>query len=337
MVLTSGSPPKVTVLMTLYNKGAFVEETVRSILASGFRDFELLVVDDASTDGGPEKVRALGDDRIRILSATRNTGRAAAANRGFDDARGEYIAVVDADDLVAPDRFAKQVEYLDQHPQVGVVGSRLKAFGTDAKEFITHSDSASAKAVGLFGMPVLYPTAMFRRSVLDAHGHRCDPDWLLPGMDMLFMLRVGLTTEYGNIQEPLTFYRTGEQNMRHGRDPIPDYLALDRAVFALFGIPATDEQLALHVHLQEPFVERLTADRVARLWAWVQELVNMELTRAVFSQKAFEKEIMMRWDRLYQPIAEHDLLSAITFLKCSGRMSFSNLWFVVKRALRRIS
>ena len=93
------APSKVTVLMTLYNKAPFVAEAVQSILDNTFTDLELLVVDDASTDGGLEVVRSIADPRIRLLESPVNTGRAAAANRGYDAARGEYVAVLDADDI----------------------------------------------------------------------------------------------------------------------------------------------------------------------------------------------------------------------------------------------
>ncbi len=88
---------RVTVLMTLHNKGPFVEEAVRSVLASTLTDLELLVVDDASTDGGLDIVRGIHDPRIRILESAVNTGRAAAANRGLDAARGTFVAVLDAE------------------------------------------------------------------------------------------------------------------------------------------------------------------------------------------------------------------------------------------------
>ncbi|MFN3875163.1 MAG: glycosyltransferase family 2 protein, partial [Flavobacteriales bacterium] len=115
--------PRITVLMTLHNKGAYVAEAVRSVLSSTLPDFELLVIDDASTDDGPAIVRAFADPRIRLLANAANLGRAASANRGFDEARGEYIAILDADDAMEPDRLAKQAALLDARPELGACGT----------------------------------------------------------------------------------------------------------------------------------------------------------------------------------------------------------------------
>ena len=125
---------KVTVLMTLYNKAPFVAEAARSVLEGSFTDLELLVVDDASTDGGPEVVLALNDPRVRLVRNERNSGRAASANRGYDEARGEYVAVLDADDVQHPDRLLLQVAFMDAHPEVGICGTGARYFGARSGE-----------------------------------------------------------------------------------------------------------------------------------------------------------------------------------------------------------
>ncbi|HRH38589.1 MAG TPA: glycosyltransferase family 2 protein, partial [Flavobacteriales bacterium] len=162
--------PRVTVLTTLYNKGAFVEDAIRSVLASSFADFELLVVDDASTDDGLLRARAFTDPRIRILTSETNTGRADAANRGYDAARGEYIAVLDADDIAAPDRLEKQVAFLDAHPEVGVCGSYAQTFGIRDHIATWPLTDEEARGLLLFQDPLLYGSAIIRRSVLEEHG-----------------------------------------------------------------------------------------------------------------------------------------------------------------------
>ena len=96
----SGTAPRITVLMTYCNEGTYVQEALESVLRSTFTDFELLVVDDASRDDGLAFIRAFADTRLRILESTVNTGRAAEANRGYDAALVEYMATLDADDIM---------------------------------------------------------------------------------------------------------------------------------------------------------------------------------------------------------------------------------------------
>ena len=109
--------------MCAYNAQAFLRDAIDSILAQTFSDFELIVVDDASSDETPTIIAHYSDPRIRILRNSTNLGVGGARNKGLSIARGKYIAIHDADDTSVPDRLAQQVAYLDANPEVGLIGS----------------------------------------------------------------------------------------------------------------------------------------------------------------------------------------------------------------------
>jgi glycosyltransferase involved in cell wall biosynthesis len=306
--------PKVSVLTTLYNKGAFVEEAVRSVLASSFTDFELIVVDDASTDGGAEAVAAIADPRIKLLRSQRNMGRPKAANRGMEAAQGEYLAVLDADDRMAPDRLAKQVAFLDAHPEVGAVGSRLPAFGGDGRTFAMPSDDAACRALSLFGAPVSYGAAMFRASVIRAHRLRCDADWLTPGMDYLFVLKVGAVSAYANIQEPLTFYRVGEQNMRYGRDPWRDGLLLAAEVLRRAGLPSDERSARAHLILSGTLPTQLSPADARAAMRWAKHLARWCGETACCPMPAFAAELEKREQWLFHNALHQRPLAAAALM-----------------------
>ncbi len=115
--------PALSVLMPAYNGAALIAETIESVLAQSFADFELIVVDDCSTDDTWDVLQRFADPRIRLLRAAENGGPVLARNQAFAQVRGRYVAGLDQDDLCAPDRFARQVAYLDAHPQVALVAS----------------------------------------------------------------------------------------------------------------------------------------------------------------------------------------------------------------------
>lgn len=117
------SAPAISVIMASYNGAAFIDETVGSLLAQSFRDFELVVVDDCSTDDTVARLRATGDPRIRVLSTACNAGPVAARNLAVAAARGRYLAALDQDDLCHPDRLALQMAYLDAHPDIVLVAT----------------------------------------------------------------------------------------------------------------------------------------------------------------------------------------------------------------------
>src|SRR5689334_11102780 len=116
--------PRVTVVTPVYNGAAFLREAIDSILQQTFTDFEYLIIDDGSTDATPDLLReaARVDGRIRVVTREA-AGVAVARNTGLSLARADLIAHQDADDLSLPDRLARQVAFLDAHPEVVMVGT----------------------------------------------------------------------------------------------------------------------------------------------------------------------------------------------------------------------
>ena len=127
MPALSDPPPKVSVLVPAYNAAATLAATLDSVRQQTFTDWELVVVDDGSTDTTAEVARACQDPRIRLIRQT-NTGLAGARNQGFAQARGEFFAILDADDLARPDRLAMQVAFMEDHPQVDLCFTAFESF-----------------------------------------------------------------------------------------------------------------------------------------------------------------------------------------------------------------
>jgi glycosyltransferase involved in cell wall biosynthesis len=115
--------PAISVIIPTFNRAHFVGDAIRSILHQTFPDFELLVVDDGSTDGTADLVRAIKDVRVKLISHDRNRGIPAARNTGLDHARGHFIAWLDSDDVSRPTRLEEQLHYLYRHPKIEMIGA----------------------------------------------------------------------------------------------------------------------------------------------------------------------------------------------------------------------
>jgi glycosyltransferase involved in cell wall biosynthesis len=160
--------------MAVRNGERFIAEAVESLQAQTLEGFELIVVDDGSTDATPAIVQALAaqDERIRLHSQA-NTGYPEALNVGWRLARGDYVAILDADDLAEPARLERQLVYLDEHPDVGVVGGALLLVTADGRPFYVASypGSAADVAEGLrTHCPVGHTAVLMRRSILEEVG-----------------------------------------------------------------------------------------------------------------------------------------------------------------------
>jgi glycosyltransferase involved in cell wall biosynthesis len=171
-----GKMPRVSVVTTVYNGAPYVDRAIPSILAQTFTDFEWVIVDDGSQDGTAEILRDLArrDSRVRVFSPGR-LGITKAANYGLSQARGEYIARQDFDDTSVPDRLRLQTEFLDAHPDVGVVGGYYVLMDENRGERyvrmppVNHDDIIPAMARSI---PFANTIVMFRRRVwADAGGY----------------------------------------------------------------------------------------------------------------------------------------------------------------------
>lgn len=201
----------MSVVLPVYNAGPYLDLAVQSILAQTFRDFELIAVDDGSTDDSPRKLGrfAAADPRVRVVSRA-NTGIVGALNDGLATARGGIIARMDADDWSAPGRFAAQVAYLDAHPECVCVGSSVIFMdaGSDPVKLCRRLTSHRKLEQGLLdadGGALIHPSVMFRaEAVRKAGGYRREYQYV---EDCDLFLRLATIGELANLDEPLLFYR----------------------------------------------------------------------------------------------------------------------------------
>ncbi|MEE8285233.1 MAG: glycosyltransferase [Gammaproteobacteria bacterium] len=179
--------PAVTVLMPVRDAAATLGSCLDSIQAQSFTDFELLVIDDASSDDTHQMVseRAAADPRIRLLRAPRR-GLVACLNAGLGQARASLIARMDSDDVMDRERLGLQRDYLQQHPDVGVVASRVRAFPADrvqagTREYLRWQnaclDSDALRDEVYVECPITHPSAMFRLATVIAAGGYRDGDF----------------------------------------------------------------------------------------------------------------------------------------------------------------
>ena len=163
--------PKVTVLMPIYNTDEdFLRETIQSVLGQSFRDFEFLIINDASPKPLAHVVAEFDDPRIVYIENEKNLGIAETSNKGIKLAKGMYIARQDHDDLSLPERLKKQVAFLDEHPDYGVVGCFFSVFPKKKKIKAPVEDVAIKVRTVTEGAGVCHPASMFRKSLLVDNG-----------------------------------------------------------------------------------------------------------------------------------------------------------------------
>lgn len=161
--------PSVSVIMPAYNTERFIASAVRSVLAQTHGALELIVVDDASTDDTVERVRAVADERVRLVSLAANVGVSAARNLALREARAPIVAFLDADDECVPERLAIQLEFLEMHPEVDVVGSAILAVDVAGRPLGYRTYPCGHEGIVRrlpLASPLAMPTVVARREAL---------------------------------------------------------------------------------------------------------------------------------------------------------------------------
>jgi len=216
--------PVVSAVMSTYNKGPWLQQAIDSVLQQTFTDWELIIVDDGSTDDSATVLAACTDPRITIYSLSNNVGRAKARNVALERARGRYIAICDSDDVSAATRFERHVSFLDSHPEVGVVSGYIRQLSDRHAARIAfpldHESIARRFARGKMG--AAHGAAMIRSVCFEQLGLYLDD--LRSAEDFELFRRFCQRFEFRTLPEELLLYRS-----RLGTVPLREWAELSRA------------------------------------------------------------------------------------------------------------
>ena len=204
---TGSSDPQVSVTSAFHNEGLRLVDMIKSIQAQTFDDWELVLLDDGSTDNSLELARSIRDPRIRVFSNDHNMGRGASLNKLTTLARGRYVARMDADDMSATTRLERQVAYLDAHPEVDLVGTGIIYIDPQGEPLgsrdlpLTHEGICRNPSRML---NICHGSILARRQWLE----RFQYDESLPlAVDQNLFYRAHAESTFANISEPLYYYR----------------------------------------------------------------------------------------------------------------------------------
>lgn len=194
--------------MPVYNGEKYLREAIESILSQTFSDYTFLIIDDGSTDNSANIIRSYSDPRITLVINEINLGISKTLNFGIEHSSTKYLARMDQDDISLPKRIEEQVNFMESHPDIGVCGAWITAFGANGTEYVKKlpTNNDDIKVALLFNNPMAHPTIMMRKSTLDKFGLRYDP--LNDGLeDYDLWERAANVTKLANIPRALLRYR----------------------------------------------------------------------------------------------------------------------------------
>ncbi len=286
----------VSILLAVYNGETYLKEAIDSLLAQSFKDFELIVVDDGSTDGTATILAAYTDTRLRVLTAEKNAGLIASLNWGVSVARGKYLARLDADDVAMPDRLENQVRYLDQHPEVALLGTGALLIDSAGKALYPTYYQQSIAAIPthlLFRNVFIHSSIMVKTEVLRRFPF--DPTYYL-AEDYIVWVQIAEMYQVVALQDAWVQHRIHENNITTVKQV--QHLQTVHKIYAYqlqkLDIEAKEEELVLHKKIGNyQFDNNLAFVEQTAHWLW--RLVEQNRKHKIYDLVVFEQWILQLW------------------------------------------
>jgi glycosyltransferase involved in cell wall biosynthesis len=276
--------PLVSVLMPVFNGEKYLAEAIWSILNQSFRDFEFIIIDDGSTDATWAILNSYTDQRLRLVQNVENLGHTKALNKGLVLAQGEYIARMDADDISRPERLARQLDFLETHPEIGVLGTWVQIMGRygDTSHTIQFpTEHGVLRWCLCFYDPIVHPSVMMRREIVErVGGYNSD---MRHAEDYDLWRRLSHMNRLSNLPEVLLYLRKHDANVS----------ILHTAEDWRFGVQVSGLMISHILNDEVP------ASTVQRLWG--------EGIQTAYDVRPVAELVY----RIYQAIASNDELSIV--------------------------
>ncbi len=305
----------VTVFMPVYNAATYLSPAINSILNQTFKDFELLIIDDGSTDNSNEIIRGYSDKRLRFIAHSKNVGIPRTRNEGLAEARGKFIVHMDADDISVPHRIERQVEFMEKYPQTGVSSSWYRLMDSQETIFLPVSDNEIKVALLFDRCPITQGGSIFRRDLFEKHGLRYDEGYP-QAEDYELWTRCALLFPMANIGEALISYRRhSEQETARNKKGIYEWTNAARLKYICrLGICAGENELRLHNQINNCECEA-TDVFVSAGHRWFERLLA-EMPKSVINPEILKRYIKKYEGRIHNYYLENaDSFNAFAFMK----------------------
>jgi glycosyltransferase involved in cell wall biosynthesis len=311
--------PAVSVVMPVYNVEEYVAEAIESILNQTFKDFEFIIIDDASTDDTVSVIKTFSDERIKLVCNETNLKLAASLNRGLRIARGKYIARMDGDDISHLARIEKLYKVLEQNPAIAICGTRMKLFGSQEGVWGNKTDDKEIKAGLIWGSTMQHGTVLMRMDTIIKHNLFYDETFHL-GQDWKYWYDVKNFVVFSNSTEVLYYYRRGRQNItvQFSHQSKERYSVMHRIMLRDMGISFTERELQLHQFPIGLFSLSPSPQIVKEARAWLKKLTEYNRVAKQYDVAAFERIAEEHWFHLFYLIAPYGLKTILAYFRVTG-------------------
>jgi glycosyltransferase involved in cell wall biosynthesis len=309
--------PEVSIIMPVFNSENFIQAAVESLLTQTFHDFELIIVNDGSTDNSLNIIRSFSDNRIRILNNDRNRGIVYSRNRGLKEARGKFIAPFDSDDIALPEKFEKQITFLHKNPDFGMIGSWAKLIDQEGsiknKRWKLPASPQAIPSILLFRNYFAQPSLLIRRELIPQGGYE---EGYEIGEDYIMWADIAKKAKVWNLPEHLVYIRQHPGNMSRKDNPaLRDYESrIYQRLFKPLKIEVDSTRFELLMHLK--YSQKIeNPDILKSVEGFLTLILSQNLKLKVYAHKYLVRTVFNRWLKACYMSKEMHLKSFFSFIK----------------------
>lgn len=296
--------PLISVLLPCYNAEKFVTETINSVLAQTYTHFEIIAINDCSTDDTSRILHNLAekDNRIKVHENESNLKLIKTLNKGIELCRGKYIARIDSDDIALPTRFEKQIKFLEKNEDYDILGTQFYTFISGSDKYSLYRNPLKyedLQAYLLFHSGICHPSVMIRKRLFTEYGFRFEAEYLHVE-DYALWSKALYKTKIANIDEPLLRYRIHP----HQVSVMYNQIQLDnkKKVFRIhcehWGLDTSDAALDIYTSVAESIPKYSTYEYLALCENFMLQLIVKNEEKKLCSQKYLKKLLSLHWIRL---------------------------------------
>lgn len=291
------STPLLSIIIPTYNSERFISQTIQSIITQTHKNFELIIINDGSTDNSKEIIESFNDSRIKYYENPENKGIVFTRNYGLQLAKGDYIGMVDSDDIVYPEKFEEQIAFLEKNKDFGMVGSWVKFIDEDGKRlpgsWKLKASPEMIPSILLFRNYFVQSSVISRKECISKFSFKYN---FPTAQDYLMWVEIIQNHKAWNLPKYLIDYRVhkGGITEKHKEVRSEKEKVIFRKQLLELGIDATDEELELHSLIKNgrPITQIETLKSIEE---WLLKIISKNKTLKVYNHHMLKKVIFHRW------------------------------------------
>ena len=326
------STPIVSILLPIYNSEKYVSKAIKSILAQSFQDFELLLINDGSTDKSIEIMRSFNDSRIRIIDNGKNRGIVYSLNSGINNSKGIYLARMDADDISLKDRILIQVNYLNKNPEIDILGSNYELFGAENHTTNLNITPDKIKTSIFFDNQLCHPSIIMRKSSIIKNQLIYNKNFFINQDWVLWFDALNKNLKIANLPNVLIKYRLEGQNITTNNKDSEKRRSINVYKHMLVHLfeNLSNKDLELHWALSKGDVTNIEIKELKKY----SEKLKLALIKKGFKEIIIDEIIQTKQKNIFYKITDKSTLKGITFLISNHLFSLTTIKYLLSRLIK---